>query len=252
MADRPSRLPLLALVAACVALPLAGCNNAQKEEVATLTDRNEKLNLELEQKNSALESEREARVRLEQENADLKERLAGAPTETVVSETIVMPSDLPAGVTCRVEGNDLIIDVPGDVLFDSGKATLKSNAKATLDSIASSIRKQYAGSNLRVQGFTDTDPIKKSQWSDNWELAFARARSVGKYLEGKGFTDDSFAYVSYGDTKPRSTKAQSRRVEIAVVEAAGTASTGTASGGNPGGSGSIVTGAGSSSRNGGN
>jgi chemotaxis protein MotB len=252
MADRLSRLPALALVAACALLPLSGCNNAQKEQVATLEDKNQQLSLELEQKNTALESEREARVRLEQENADLKDRLAGTPSETVITETVVMPTDLPAGVTCRVEGNDLIIDVPGDVLFDSGKAALKSTATSTLDSIAASIRKQFPGSNLRVQGFTDTDPIKKSQWSDNWELAFARARSVGKYLEGKGFADGSFSYVSYGDTKPRTTKAQSRRVEIAVVEAGSTGSTGTANAGSSGGSGSIVTGAGSSARNGGN
>jgi chemotaxis protein MotB len=245
MADRLSRLPALALIAACSLLPLTGCNNAQKAELATLQDKNTQLEQELDQKNSALESERENRVRLEQENADLKDRLAAGPTETTVTETVVMPTDLPEGVTCRVEGNDLIIDVPGDVLFDSGKATLKANAKTTLDKIAAAIRKQYPSSGLRVQGFTDTDPIKKSQWADNWELAFARARSVGKYLEGKGFSNDDFAYVSFGDTKPRSTKAQSRRVEIAVVEAGGT---GNAEGGN----GSIVTGAGSSSRNGGN
>ena len=245
MADRLSRLPALALLAACSLLPLTGCNNAQKEQLATLEDKNQQLALELQQKSDALESEREARVRLEQENSDLKDRLAAGPTETTVTETVVMPTDLPEGVTCRVEGNDLIIDVPGDVLFDSGKATLKANAKTTLDKIAASIRKQYPSSGLRVQGFTDTDPIKKSQWSDNWELAFARARSVGKYLEGKGFPNDDFAYVSFGDTKPRSTKAQSRRVEIAVVEAAGP-------GGGTGGSGSIVTGAGSSSRGGGN
>jgi chemotaxis protein MotB len=240
MADRLSRLPALALLAACSLLPLTGCNNAQKEQVATLEDKNQQLSLELQQKSDALESEREARVRLEQENSDLKDRLAAGPTETIVTETVVMPTDLPEGVTCRVEGNDLIIDVPGDVLFDSGKATLKANAKTTLDKLASTIRKQYPSSALRVQGFTDTDPIRKSQWSDNWELAFARARSVGKYLEGKGFSNDDFAYVSFGDTKPRSTKAQSRRVEIAVVEAGGTG----------GGSGSIVTGAGSSSRSG--
>lgn len=243
MADRPSRLPACALLVACSWLPLVGCNNAQKEQVATLEDKNQQLSLELEQKSDALESEREARVRLEQENSDLKDRLAAAPAvEAVVNETIVMPTDLPEGVTCRVEGNDLIIDVPGDVLFDSGKATLKTNAKTTLDSIASSIRRQFPGSDLRVQGFTDTDPIRKSQWSDNWELAFARARSVGKYLEGKGFPGNDLAYVSFGDTKPRSTKAKSRRVEIAVVSAGGTG----------GGSGSIVTGAGSSSRTGGN
>jgi len=231
-----SALPLVAFFAAT--LSLVGCNqNQDKEKFATLEDRNAQLSLELDQKNDALEGEREARIRLEQENADLRSRLASAPSEVLVATgpIIEMPTDLPAGVTCRIEGNDVIIDVPGDVLFDSGKAALKSNAKTTLDRIAASIRKQYPGTALRVQGFTDTDPIRKSQWSDNWELAFARARSVGKYLETKGFPNDRFAYVSFGDTKPRSSKAQSRRVEIAVVEAVGIGGT-------------VVTGAGSSRR----
>ena len=72
MADRPSRLPACALLVACSWLPLVGCNNAQKEQVATLEDKNQQLSLELEQKSDALESEREARVRLEQENSDLR------------------------------------------------------------------------------------------------------------------------------------------------------------------------------------
>jgi chemotaxis protein MotB len=122
-------------------------------------------------------------------------------------------------VNARVEGNSIVIDIPGDVMFDAGKSTLRSEAKKTLDQVAKSVKSSYPGKKLSIEGFTDTDPIKKSPFKDNWELAYERARAVGKYLESKGFSESQFRYVSYGPTEPKSSKKQSRRVELAIVDA---------------------------------
>lgn len=221
------RSRLMLVCAALVAGTLVGCNNKEKDELAMLKDRNAQLQTELDQTKTALEGSEASRRALEEENARAKaaadSAMANANQPNAMGDKPAgpaLPTDLPAGVTAHVEGNSVVLDIPGDVLFDSGKATLKTDAKKTLDQLAKSVKASYPGKKLSVEGFTDTDPIKKSQWKDNWELAYERARAVGKYLTGKGFSDSQFRYVSYGDTDPKKSKKQSRRVEIAIVDAA--------------------------------
>ena len=106
----------------------------------------------------------------------------------------------------------------GDVLFDSGKATLKDSAKKTLTKVASVLKEKYAGKAIRVAGFTDTDPIKKSNYKSNYHLGFDRAFEVREFLISKGVDGKTISLSSYGPDRPEKTKAQSRRVELLVVE----------------------------------
>ena len=201
---------------------LVGCDNKQKDELAMLKDKNTQLTQELDQTKTALDSSESSRRSLEEENSRLKTAAADATSQPQAGTTAnapQLPTNLPAGVTARIEGNAVVLDIPGDVLFDSGKATLKNDAKKTLDQLAKAVKAQYAGKRISVEGFTDTDPIKKSKWSDNWELGYERARAVGKYLVTKGFSDSQFRYVSYGPSEPKNSKKDSRRVELAIVDA---------------------------------
>src|ERR1041384_1662552 len=61
--------------------------------------------------------------------------------------------------------------IGGDVLFGSGSDTIKPEAKKVLDKIASEIKSQYSGASIRVEGYTDSDPIKKSKWGTNEKLS---------------------------------------------------------------------------------
>lgn len=108
-------------------------------------------------------------------------------------------------------------DVGGDVLFDSGQAVIKSTAKPQLDRIASTIKSKYSGYNVRVEGHTDSDPIRKSKWGSNEALSEARAEAVRKYLISKGISSSSIDAVGMGSSKPKSSKKESRRVEIKVI-----------------------------------
>lgn len=106
----------------------------------------------------------------------------------------------------------------GDVTFDSGSANLKSSAKKSLDRIASTIKSKYAGHNVRVAGYTDSAPIKKSSWPSNDALSQARADSVRKYLVSKGISSNTVDAIGYGAAKPKNTPAASRRVEIVILK----------------------------------
>jgi flagellar motor protein MotB len=130
------------------------------------------------------------------------------------------PTDLGGGVSTRVNnlGED-VIEIEGNVLFDSGKASLKASAKKTLDGVVATIKRQYSGKMLRIEGHTDASPVKSSGWDDNWDLGAARARAVLLYLSEKGVSAKSMYIASFAANDPKSTKnmAANRRVEIVVV-----------------------------------
>jgi outer membrane protein OmpA-like peptidoglycan-associated protein len=121
--------------------------------------------------------------------------------------------------TYDAHAGTMTVDLPGDVLFSSGQDELKSSAKATLDKIASALKKDYAGKNVRVEGHSDTDPISKTKdkYVDNLDLSLNRAAAVTRYLESKGVSPKLITTSGFGPTHPKGNKAASRRVEIVVV-----------------------------------
>jgi flagellar motor protein MotB len=87
-----------------------------------------------------------------------------------------------------------------------------------LDRIASKLTKNYRGAAIRIEGHTDSDPIKRSKWSSNDALSQARADAVKKYLVSKGVSASRLESIGYGSSQPKGTKATSRRVEIVVTQ----------------------------------
>jgi flagellar motor protein MotB len=118
----------------------------------------------------------------------------------------------------RDRAGTVTVNLPGDVLFDSGKADLKSSAKTTLSKVVAAIKKEYPGKRVFVNGYTDTDPISrtKDKWEDNLDLSAARARSVSQYLVEQGLDRRLVGPRAFGDTQPRGSKSASRRVEVVV------------------------------------
>jgi len=116
----------------------------------------------------------------------------------------------------------ITVTLPNAILFDSGKEALKSATIAELDHIRSVLRDKYSGKQIDVVGHTDTDPIKKSKWKDNWELSAQRALTVSRYLIQRGIPEEKIRAVGCGDSRPIASnstatgKAKNRRVEIVV------------------------------------
>lgn len=203
---------LLFLSVACLA-GLSGCNYHQiKAERDELWNQNQELQTKLTDTMAALDS-------AENEAASLRNRPAPAPV--VIQESTGSGANRFAnieGVETYQRGGDLHVRVPGDVLFSSGKVTLKSSAKKTLGEIAGVLQSDYASNKIRVEGYTDTDPIRRSKWKDNLELSLQRAAAVHRYLQTQGISADRMYAAGFGETEPAESKARSRRVEIVVVE----------------------------------
>ncbi|MEE9403324.1 MAG: OmpA family protein [Algisphaera sp.] len=124
-------------------------------------------------------------------------------------------------VTVTQSAGKITLNVPGDLLFLSGKVKLTNASKTTLTQIASIINVEYAGRRIRVEGYTDTDPITRSKWVDNLQLSMERAAAVYRHLEGQGVSPELMYASGFGLQNAKETKKLSRRVEIVVLLADG-------------------------------
>jgi outer membrane protein OmpA-like peptidoglycan-associated protein len=123
-----------------------------------------------------------------------------------------------AETTADVARGTVTVNIQGDVLFDAGKAELRAASKKTLDQVVSALTGQYKGKQIRVEGHTDSDPIRVSKWKSNQELSEARARAVRDYLASKGVEASRLTTAGFGADKPKGQmKSKNRRVEIVVV-----------------------------------
>src|SRR3989338_3144539 len=60
----------------------------------------------------------------------------------------------------RMSERGLVVTVLDKVLFDSGKADLKSSASGTLGKVADVLKSQAENNRIFVEGHTDNDPIR--------------------------------------------------------------------------------------------
>lgn len=111
-------------------------------------------------------------------------------------------------------------EISNPMLFDSGRAELKSTSSNVLDKIASVLN--LLDFEVRVEGHTDNVPINTPRYPSNWELSQTRALSVVKYFISKGVEPSRFQAIGYGKYRPIATnetpegRALNRRVEINV------------------------------------
>lgn len=205
-----TRTPLLLTLGLLALLPmLGGCQDRLKAENHALWEQNKELQAELDRTRAARSAAENEAARLSAELAALRNAAPAAAANTGF-ESI-------EGIETDITASGIAVRVPGDVLFASGKVDLRPAAQQTLSQIAAVIQREYPNRKIRVEGYTDTDPIRKSNWKDNLELSLQRAAAVHRYLQSQGINPDRMYAAGFGEWSPRETKAQSRRVEIVVV-----------------------------------
>ncbi|NJK32168.1 MAG: OmpA family protein [Deltaproteobacteria bacterium] len=210
-------------VIACAStlLLLGGCQSRDAE--LNLTEALRAENSELRAANDDLQSALdrsqdqarglvEEREKLVAENSSLREQLAAGASPAAAAG---FDSGFAGDVSIR--GSDIVVTVAGDVLFTSGSATLRSDARRQLDQIASVIQSRYSSNEIRIAGHTDNDPIRRSNWKTNERLSAERALAVEEYLSTRGVPNERMHIAGFGPAQPRGSKAQSRRVEIIVL-----------------------------------
>jgi chemotaxis protein MotB len=134
------------------------------------------------------------------------------------------------GLKVEVRNNRMLIQLPGDVLFDSGRDRLRKEGEDILLKVAQVVRDDadLAKRQFQVAGHTDSKPLQGGPFKDNWGLSAMRARSVLVLLTtpqdkgGGGLSEKNWSAAGYADTDPVSTnetdegRSRNRRVELVV------------------------------------
>jgi len=121
------------------------------------------------------------------------------------------------GVSVTRNGDNIILNMPSNITFDTDQDAVKSQFYPTLNSVAIVLRK-FNQSLVDIYGHTDST----GSASYNQQLSQRRAQSVANYLGSQGIDQRRFAVVGYGDTQPIASnsteagRAQNRRVEIQI------------------------------------
>lgn len=148
-----------------------------------------------------------------------------APTSPLAPEAAAeeeLPGSLLAGlgdgVLVRKVKGGVELRIQDRILFEPGKANLKTAAHGVLDRLVSVLA---PGANpITVEGHTDDVPISSGRFPSNWELSSARASAVVRYLIDQGIPARRLRAVGYADTVPVASnesdegRARNRRVAL--------------------------------------
>jgi chemotaxis protein MotB len=208
-------------IAALLPIMLVGCATGDKQQSAMLEQSHRDLTGRLNAANRELEMARRdregmnARLQAAMDEVNrLQQQLAAAPT-----------GEAPAEGWTAVPGGAMIA-IEDSILFQPGSATIRSEARRTLDAIVSTLQGQYAEKDILVLGHTDDQPIQKSGWKDNYELSAQRALAVVRYLRERGVVPARVVACGAGEFRPRSpndsaaNRARNRRVEFFALDPA--------------------------------
>ncbi len=126
-------------------------------------------------------------------------------------------------IRLEIAEKGLVITFVAEVLFDSGKADLKTGCYSALNKVVEVLVNEAYENDIGIEGHTDNEPIRYSRWKTNWELSTQRALSVLYYLEGKGVSPLRLKAIGYGQYQPIDSndteegRQFNRRVEIVVL-----------------------------------
>ncbi len=94
----------------------------------------------------------------------------------------------------------LELNLPDSLLFSSGDAEPHYDAFEVVAKIARVLRGHDNA--IKVEGFTDNQPIKTPRFPSNWELSAARAAALVRMLVREGIEPERMAAVGYGQYQP--------------------------------------------------
>lgn len=186
-----------------------------------------------------IETEAGQRRRLEeslqetgQEAQQLRERIrALSAIEVEVRQRNQIYEDMISRFRGLIDGGQLsvsisrgrmVLQLPQDILFASGSATLNTEGTETIARIGV-VLAELAGRRFQVEGHTDNVPIATDRFPSNWELSTGRALSVVRLLVRQGVPSENLSGAGFGEYQPVASnetpegRRSNRRIEIVML-----------------------------------
>ncbi|HSD99451.1 MAG TPA: OmpA family protein [Burkholderiales bacterium] len=123
-----------------------------------------------------------------------------------------------SGVTVTRKGDDIILNMPGNVTFRTDSSELNSQFYKVLDGVAL-VAKKYDKTIIEVAGHTDSTGTAEY----NRQLSQRRATSVADYLTSRGVAQTRLMTAAGGEDHPIASnateqgRAANRRVEVTLA-----------------------------------
>ena len=146
-----------------------------------------------------------------------------APPPPAPTTAPAPPAPAPAKSDVKVSGDK--VDIPGQIEFETGKATLKQTDETNkaLGQVKAFLDANPRVTKLRIEGHTDNVGAAAT----NLELSGQRALTVKNYVVGKGVDKARIIAVGCGQDKPvadnttEAGRAKNRRTEFRIAELSG-------------------------------
>jgi chemotaxis protein MotB len=153
-----------------------------KKKVGDLEKQLKALGFDIEERDKRMEEQERAL-------ADYKARAKQLEAIKARFETLRRKLDAltKMGLAVSIRHNRMVISLPGDVLFDSGRDTLKKEGQEILLKVAGIVKNdaELLKRDYQVAGHTDNKPLQGGPFHDNWGLSLMRARGVLLFLVGE-------------------------------------------------------------------
>lgn len=123
-----------------------------------------------------------------------------------------------SGVQVIREGDNIRLQLPGNITFATDSASISQNFYPVLDDVAN-VLKKYEKTTMMVEGHTDST----GDAAYNQQLSLNRAMAVRNYLVGNSIDQRRLTTYGYGENQPiadnntASGREQNRRVELKII-----------------------------------
>ncbi|MEE8107422.1 MAG: OmpA family protein [Planctomycetota bacterium] len=219
---------------------VGGCRSTSEDRVreleaqrADLESRNKRLSMDVARSQQDKIRDDADLERERAKNEMLSEALIERPTQHTLApapriDTEALRPQLErkgVRVEDRADGSAAIVLASDAVRFSAGKADITAKGETTLRRVAMVLMETEGIDSIRVEGHTDSDPIRRSGFKSNEHLSLERARKVRMYLVKLGLAEDQLDVKGYGAQRPiapndsKTNKALNRRVEIVLTSA---------------------------------
>ena len=126
-------------------------------------------------------------------------------------------------VDIKLNRGYVFVDIPSNILFTTGSATLSSKSIEKLGGIARLLEAQ-PNLNFLIEGHTDNRAFSDSLNNDNWNLSVNRAAAVAKILQTKYKIDPKrmiaagrSEYMPMDDNNTKEGRLNNRRIRIVLM-----------------------------------
>lgn len=125
-------------------------------------------------------------------------------------------------IQISMQPRGLVVSFTQAALFPSGEDVISQAAREGLEKVASAINK--LPNPVRLEGHTDSKPIRTARFRSNWELSAARSIALLElFTAGYGVSRDRMSIAGYADTAPIASnddeqgRAKNRRADIVIL-----------------------------------